>query len=118
MTLLQVWSWTLPLEGSEKYKSYTGDAKDFTALYRVGEVYSSTELVLVRGLKRVHWFYGMDRGFPSRTAKKIRIMYSQQSNCAALFPNSISVHLFCCSQTGRLIVGIYIYESLSYGCRN
>jgi hypothetical protein len=63
--------------------------------------------IKVRGLKRVHWFYGVNRGFLSRTKKKIRIMYSQKSNCAALFPISISVHLFSCSQTGRLIVGIH-----------
>ncbi len=53
------------------------------------------------------------------TAKKIRTMYSQKSNCAASVPNFHfihlwviyifpgSVHLFCCSQTDRPTVGIY-----------
>ncbi len=64
------------------------------------------------------------------TAKKIRIMYSQKSNCATLFPVSIfknmwtiyifpgSVHLFCCSQIGRPILGIYKDRSQIYECRN
>ncbi len=53
----------------------------------------------------------------AHTAKQIRIMYSQKSNCAALFPVSIlihlwaiyifpgSVHLFCCSKIDRPIRG-------------
>jgi hypothetical protein len=47
------------------------------------------------------------------------MIYSQKSNCAALFPISIFIHLwaiyiflgslyiFCCSQIGRPIVGVY-----------
>ncbi len=65
-----------------------------------------------------------------RTAKKIRIMYSQKSNCEALFPISIfihlwaiyifpwSVHLFCCSHISRPMVGIYINRSQRYECKN
>ncbi len=33
-----------------------------------------------------------------RTAKNIRIMYPQKSNCAALFPNSLFIHLWAIAE--------------------
>jgi hypothetical protein len=51
--------------------------------------------------------------------RRFKYVYSQKSNCAALFPISIfihlwaiyifpgSVHLFCCNQVGRPIVEMY-----------